>query len=82
MHSVTRNSSDLSLFEKIVQEISKNLQILSLQPGISIVFLNQNNFFLTGGKNNFGNKVPVSIGRLLLLQYLLIFERPALLDFQ
>jgi hypothetical protein len=30
---------ELSLFEKIVQVISKNLQILSLQPRISKVFL-------------------------------------------
>ena len=31
--------------------ISKNLQILSLQSQISQVFL-------TGGQNNFGNKIP------------------------
>ena len=37
-HSVTRNCSDLSLFE-IIQVISKILQILSLQPRISKVFL-------------------------------------------
>ena len=39
--------------------ISKFLQILGLQPRISKVFLNhQNNFFLTVGQNNFGNKIP------------------------
>ena len=38
-HSVTKNCSDLSLFEQIVLVISKILQILSLQPRISKVFL-------------------------------------------
>ena len=45
-HSVTKNCSDLSLFEQIVPVISKLLQILSLQSRISKHFLNhQNNFF-------------------------------------
>ena len=39
-HSVTKDSSDLSLFENIVLVISKILQILGLQPQISKVFLN------------------------------------------
>ena len=38
-HSVTKNWSDLSLFEQIVLVISKFLQILGLQPRISKVFL-------------------------------------------
>ena len=38
-HSVTKNCSDLLLFEKIVQVISKFLQILGPQPRISKVFL-------------------------------------------
>ena len=45
-HSVTKNCSDLSLFEQIVLVISKILQILSLQPRISKVFLDhESNFF-------------------------------------
>ena len=58
-HSVTKNCSDLSLFEQIVLVISKFLQILGLQPWISKVFLDQvEQFFLTIGQNNFGNKIP------------------------
>ena len=38
-HSVTKNCSDLSLFEQIVLLISNFLQILGLQPRISKVFL-------------------------------------------
>ena len=38
-HSVTKNSSDLPLIEQIVSVISKNLQIIGLQPRISKVFL-------------------------------------------
>ena len=38
-HSVTKNCSDLSLFEQIVLVIPKFLQILVLQPRISKVFL-------------------------------------------
>ena len=39
--------------------ISKNLQILSLQPRISKVFYpSLEQFFLTVGQNNFGNKIP------------------------
>ena len=49
--------------------ISKCLKILGLQPQISKVFLyHSNNFFLTVGQNNFGNKIPLShcfLGRLL-----------------
>ena len=37
-HAVTKNYSDLSLFEQIVLVISKCLQILGLQPRISKVF--------------------------------------------
>jgi hypothetical protein len=42
-HSVTKNCSDLSLFESIVLVISKCLQILDLQPRISKVFLDHEN---------------------------------------
>ena len=35
-----------------------SLQILGLQPRISKVFLDQQNFFLTVGQNNFENIVP------------------------
>ena len=45
-HSVTKIFYDISLFEQIVQVISKFLQILGLLPRISKVFLDhQNNFF-------------------------------------
>ena len=44
-HSLTKNCSDLSLFEKVVLVISKFLQSLE-------------QFFLTVGRNNFGNKIP------------------------
>ena len=58
-HSVTKNCSDLSLFEQIVLVISKIWQILSLQPQISKVFYQSiEQFFLTVGQNNFGNKIP------------------------
>ena len=40
-HSVTKNCSDLSLFEQIVLMISKVVE----------------QFFLTVGQNNFGNKI-------------------------
>ena len=59
MRNETKNSSDLSLFEKIVLVISKNSLILSLQPLISKLFLNHENFFLTVGQDNFGNKIPL-----------------------
>jgi hypothetical protein len=45
---------DLSLFEEIVLVISKILQILSLQPQISKVFL-------TVDQKNFGNKIPIIV---------------------
>ena len=39
--------------------ISKLLKFPGLQPPISKLFLNHyNNFFLTVGQNNFGNKIP------------------------
>ena len=45
-NSVTKNCSDLSLFEQIVQVVSKFLKILGLLPRISKVFLDhKNNFF-------------------------------------
>ena len=59
MRNETKNSSDLSLFEKIVLVISKNSLILSLQPLISKLFLNHENFFLTVGQDNFGNKIAL-----------------------
>jgi len=40
-HSVTKNCSELSLFEQIVPVISKFLQILGLQPRTSKVFLDR-----------------------------------------
>ena len=49
-HSVTKNCSDLSLCEQIVLVISKPLQSFSRS-------LEQ--FFLTVGQNNFGNKIPL-----------------------
>ena len=55
MHSVTRDCSDLSLF---VLVISKFLKTLGLQPQISKVFRSLDQFFLTVGQNNFGNKIP------------------------
>ena len=57
-HSVTKNCSDLSLFEQIVLVISKLLQILGLQPRISKVFSITRTIFFTVGQNNYGNKVP------------------------
>ena len=61
VNSVTRNCSDLWLFEQIIQVISKNLQILGRQPQISKVFFRSLvHFFLTVGQNNFGNKIPLS----------------------
>ena len=45
-------------FETEGQEFAKILQTLGLQPKISKVFLDhKNNFFLTVGQNNFGNKI-------------------------
>ena len=60
-HSVTKNCSDLSLFEETVLMIPKFLQILGLQPRISKVSLDHyvEQFFLTVGQNNFGNKIPI-----------------------
>ena len=59
-NSVTKNSSDLSLFEPIVLVISKNLKTLGLQPQISKSFSRSlDQFFLTQGQNNFGNKIPI-----------------------
>ena len=53
-HSVAKNYSDLSLFKQIVVVISKILQILGLQPGISKVFLDHKNnvFSQYLGQNN------------------------------
>ena len=48
-HSVTKNCSDISLFEQIVLLISRFLQILGLRFRISKVFL-------TVGQNNFENE--------------------------
>ena len=45
-HSVTKNCSDLSLFEQIVLVVSKMLQILGLQPRISkVCFFSLEHFF-------------------------------------
>ena len=44
MHSVTKNCSDVSLFEQIVLVISKSRSL--------------EQFFLTVGQNNLGNKIP------------------------
>ena len=51
-HSVTKNYSDLSLFEQIVLVISKILHILDLQPRILKVFC-------IVVQNNFWNKIPL-----------------------
>ena len=60
MHSVTKNWSDLSLFEWIVLVISKILKILGLQPQIWKVFSRSlEQCFITGSQNNFGNKIPL-----------------------
>ena len=48
------------MFETIFLVISKFFQIMGLQPLISKVFLDEyNNFFLTLGQNNFGNKISL-----------------------
>ena len=68
-HSVTKMFYDLSLFEQIVLEISNFLQILGLQPRISKVFpRSPEQFFLTAGQNNFGNKIPFTFIPVLDLQ--------------
>ena len=65
-HSVTKNCSDLSLFEQIVLVISKTLQILGLQPRISKVFSRSlEQFFPTVSQNNFGNKIPILLQKKL-----------------
>ena len=59
-HSVTKNCSDLSLFEQIILVILKLLQILGLQPQISKkISRSLEQFLLTEGQNNFGNKIPI-----------------------
>ena len=55
-HSVTRNSSDLSLFEKIVQVIFANSRPSA--SNFKSFSRSQEQFFLTVGQNNFGNKIP------------------------
>merc|ERR1711997_1210896 len=71
-HSVTKNCSDLSLFEQIVLVISKFLQILGLQPRISKFFsITRTFFFLTVGQNNFGNKIPFFV---LIKKYYLAYS--------
>ena len=56
-HSVTKNCSDISLFEWIVLVISSFFQSLE-------------QFFFTVGKNNFGNKIPfLCVFFLLFLAY-------------
>ena len=47
MHSVTKNCSDVSLFEQIVLVISKSRSL--------------EQFFLTVGQNNLGNKIPLFV---------------------
>ena len=50
-NSVTKNSSDLSLFESIVLVISKNLKTLGLQPRVMVLLgllgdVHKDNFYL------------------------------------
>ena len=63
-HSFTQNcsdGSDLLLFESIILVISKILQVLSAFSLEFIFFsLSLEQFFLTVGQNNFGNKIPKS----------------------
>ena len=66
-YPVTKNCSDLSLFEQIFLVISKFLQILGLQSPISkkkSQLLAQ--FVLTVGQHNFGNKIPFLVLSLFL----------------
>ena len=59
-HSATKNCSDLSLFKQIVLVISKtfaNSQPSALNFKTFSRSLEQ--FFLTVGQNNFGNKIPL-----------------------
>ena len=57
--------------------ISKMLQILGLQPRISKVSRSLEQFFLTVGQNNFGNKIPFLNMRFhnVLLPMILFFRR-------
>ena len=58
-HFVIKSCSDLSLFKQIVLVISKILQIFGLQPQISKKNSRSlQQFLLTEGQNNFGNKIP------------------------
>ena len=59
-HSVTKNCSDLSLFEEIVQVISNSWPSAS---NFKRFFRSLEFFFLTVGQNNFGNKIPIFIGK-------------------
>ena len=59
-HSVTKNCFDLSLFEQIVLVISKILA--NSRPSASnfkIFSRSLEQFSLTVGQNNFGNKIPL-----------------------
>ena len=56
-HSVTKNCSDLSLFESIVLVITKFCKFLAF----SLQFQKFFSIFLTVGQNNFGNKIPNDI---------------------
>ena len=51
------------MFKQIVLVISKFLQIRGIQPRISKNFLHHylEQFFLTVGQNNFGNKIPIPV---------------------
>ena len=52
MLQMSKFSDLFSLFQPILQVISKILQILGLQPR------SLEHFYLTVGQNNFGNKIP------------------------
>ena len=60
-HSVLKIVPIFHCLKKIVLVISKILQILDIQPQVSKGFLNYllEQFFLTVGQNNFGNKIPL-----------------------
>ena len=59
MYSVTKDCSDLSLFEQIVLVITQILQISRPSDSKFKSFSRSvEQFFLTVGQNNFGNKIP------------------------
>ena len=68
-NSVTRNCSDLSLFEQIVVDSDLNFFANSQPSALNFKSFSQSlgQFFLTVGQNNFGNKIPFIIRKMNLL---------------